>query len=141
VNISEGGRPEDHREYDDVAGTLVFDARRSRTGYELNKFLVSLNAAENRERFLRAEAEYLRNFDLTHEQVAAVLHRDWRRLLELGGQIFYIGKLAHLDGLTTQQLCARQAGMTDDEYMTMMRRGGRPVTGIRSSSKGPAERG
>ena len=45
--------------YDDIPGTYVFDARRSRLGYRLNEFLMSLNVAENRDAFRADEGAYL----------------------------------------------------------------------------------
>ena len=62
-------------DYDDIPGTIVFDGRRSRRGYALNKFLMSLNQAANREAFQADEAAYLDRFALDHEQREAVLGR------------------------------------------------------------------
>ena len=38
------------KEYNDIPGTFVFDADRSREGYHLNQFCISLRLQENRER-------------------------------------------------------------------------------------------
>ena len=38
-------------EYDDIPGTYVFDGRRSRAGYHLNMFCMTLNEAANRDAF------------------------------------------------------------------------------------------
>ena len=64
-----GPRPEEqHRwpakqnaekDYDDIPGTYVFDADRSRRGYHLNMFCMSLMKAENRKAFKDNEAKYL----------------------------------------------------------------------------------
>lgn len=123
------------REYDDIPGTFVFDSRRSRRGYPLNKFLMSLNDAENRELFRFDEVAYLDRFRLDPEQREAVLNRHWVRLLELGGNVYYTFKLAACDGMTFQELAAAQTGMSVDEYANMMREGGRSVEGNRSSSE------
>ncbi len=40
-------------EYEDLPGTWVFDADRSRKGYHLNKFFMSLMKEENRKEFLK----------------------------------------------------------------------------------------
>lgn len=37
------------RSYDDIPGTTVFDAQRSRQGYWLNQFCMSLMKQENRQ--------------------------------------------------------------------------------------------
>ena len=48
--------------YDDIPGTIVFDAERSRQGYHLNMFCMSLMKAENRKAFKANEAAYLDGF-------------------------------------------------------------------------------
>ena len=126
------------RDYDDIPGTFVFDGRRSRQGYALNMFCMSLNQAANREAFLADEAGYLGRYPLSDDQRAAVLGRDWNRLLELGGNIYYTFKLAACDGMTFQQLAARQTGMETEAYADMMRAGGRPIDGNRSRAEAAA---
>lgn len=123
------------RPYDDIPGTFVFDAARSRLGYPLNAFCMSLSNAANREAFRADEAAYLDRFDLSPEQRTAVLERQWLRLLELGGNIYYTFKLAACDGMTFQQLAAAQTGVTEDEYVAMMQAGGRPIEGNRRRSE------
>jgi protocatechuate 4,5-dioxygenase, alpha chain len=119
------------RDYDDIPGTYVFDGRRSRRGYGLNKFLMSLNDAANRDAFRADEAGYLDGFALDADQRRAVLDRDWLGLLEVGGNVYYTYKLAACDGLTFQDLAGAQTGMTRDEFAAMMRAGGRSIEGNR----------
>jgi protocatechuate 4,5-dioxygenase, alpha chain len=121
-------------DYDDIPGTFVFDGARSRQGYALNMFCMSLNEASNRDAFRADEAGYLARFALTDQQRTAVLHREWLRLLELGGNIYYTFKLAACDGMTFQQLAAMQTGMTEADYVSMMVGGGRAVDGNRYTS-------
>lgn len=117
------------RDYDDIPGTIVFDGRRSRRGYALNKFLMSLNQAANRDAFRADEAGYLDAFALDDEQREAVLGREWLRLIELGANIYYAYKLAACDGMTFQDLAGEQTGMTAEEFAQMMLSGGRPAEG------------
>jgi protocatechuate 4,5-dioxygenase alpha chain len=119
------------RDYDDIPGTIVFDGRRSRRGYALNKFLMSLNDAANRDAFHTDEGAYLDGFALDGEQREAVLGRAWLRLIELGGNIYYTYKLAACDGMTFQDLAGEQTGMTPEDFAQMMRDGGRPPEGNR----------
>jgi protocatechuate 4,5-dioxygenase, alpha chain len=119
------------REYDDIPGTIVFDGRRSRRGYALNKFLMSLNQAANREAFRTDERAYLDRFALDGEQREAVLRREWLRLLELGGNVYYTYKLAACDGMTFQDLAGEQTGMTAKDFAQMMLDGGRRPEGNR----------
>jgi protocatechuate 4,5-dioxygenase alpha subunit len=123
------------RDYDDIPGTYVFDGRRSRRGYPLNAFLMSLNAAGNREAFKADEEAYLDRFPLDADQRRAVRERDWIGLLEVGGNLYYTYKLAACDGMSFQDLAGAQTGMTADEYGAMMRAGGRPIAGNRSRAE------
>jgi protocatechuate 4,5-dioxygenase alpha chain len=122
------------REYDDIPGTFVFDGRRSREGYWLNMFCMSLRDEAKREAFRADEEGYLDRFALTPEQREAVLTRDWLRMLELGGNIYYTFKLAACDGMTFQQLAAKQTGVSEEEYVGMMLAGGRDIEGNRSAA-------
>jgi protocatechuate 4,5-dioxygenase, alpha chain len=118
-----------HREYDDIPGTYVFDAERSRVGYHLNMFCMSLSYPENREAFRADEAAYLDKFPMTPEQKQAVLDRAWLEMLRLGGNIYYTFKIAATDGLTFQHLAAYQTGVTVEEHQEMMLNGGRSPNG------------
>jgi protocatechuate 4,5-dioxygenase alpha chain len=132
--------PRKEQDYDDIPGTFVFDAERSRQGYGINMFCMSLMKDENRKAFRANEAEYLTRFPLTPEQAQAILDRDYNRMLELGGNIYYTAKLGATDGHSFQHLAALMTGMTQESYAAMMLAGGRSVEGNRSK-KGGAKRG
>jgi protocatechuate 4,5-dioxygenase alpha chain len=119
------------RDYDDIPGTVVFDGRRSRRGYALNKFLMSLNQPANRDAFRSDERAYLDRFAVDDEQRDAVLRRAWLRLIELGGNVYYTYKLAACDGMTFQDLAGEQTGMSAEDFAQMMLEGGRPPDGNR----------
>ena len=120
--------------YDDIPGTFVFDAERSRRGYHVNMFCMSLMKDENRRAFKANEAEYLKKYPMTDEQRDAILKRQWNRILELGGNIYFTAKLGATDGLSFQQVAAIMTGSTQPEYAEMMLKGGRSVEGNRSKS-------
>ncbi len=122
-------------DYDDIPGTFVFDAERSREGYHINMFCMSLMKEENRKAFKANEADYLNKFALTPEQREAILERQWNRMLELGGNIYFTAKLGATDGLSFQQVAAIMTGSTQQEYADMMLKGGRSVEGNRSKSQ------
>jgi protocatechuate 4,5-dioxygenase alpha chain len=122
----------EQHDYDDIPGTFVFDAERSRLGYGINMFCMSLMKDENRKAFKANEAEYLKRFNLTPEQTEAVLKRDYNRMLELGGNIYFTAKLGAADGHSFQHLAAVMTGSSQDEYAKMMLGGGRSVEGNRS---------
>src|SRR5690242_4027040 len=121
-------------EYDDIPGTFVFDAERSRQGFGINMFCMSLMKDENRKAFKANEAEYLKKFKLTPEQADAILKRDYNRMLELGGNIYFTAKLGATDGHSFRHLAATMTGATQDDYAKMMLDGGRSVEGNRSRS-------
>ena len=122
------------KEYDDIPGTFVFDADRSRRGYHLNMFCMSLMKAENRNAFKANEAEYLDRFPLTPEQREAILKREYNRMLELGGNIYFTAKLGATDGHSFQHMAAVMTGSTQEDYAKMMLGGGRSIEGNRSKS-------
>jgi protocatechuate 4,5-dioxygenase alpha chain len=124
----------EQQEYDDIPGTFVFDAERSRQGYGINMFCMSLLQEENRRAFKADEPEYLKKFNLTPEQTDAILKRDYNRMLELGGNIYFTAKLGATDGHSFQHLAAVMTGNTQDDYAKMMLGGGRSVEGNRSRS-------
>lgn len=122
------------KDYDDIPGTFVFDAERSRQGFGINMFCMSLLKDANRKAFKADEAEYLKAFKLTPEQEQAILKRDYNRMLELGGNIYFTAKLGATDGHSFQHLAANMTGATQDDYAKMMLGGGRSVEGNRSRS-------
>src|SRR4051794_30493876 len=126
--------PREQHDYDDIPGTFVFDAERSRQGYNLNMFCMSLMKEENRKAFKANEAAYLDKFRLTPEQREAILKRQYNRMLELGGNIYFTAKLGATDGHSFQHLAALMTGSTQQDYADLMLRGGRSVEGNRSKS-------
>jgi protocatechuate 4,5-dioxygenase alpha chain len=126
--------PREQHDYDDIPGTFVFDAERSRQGYGINMFCMSLMKDENRKAFKANEAEYLKRFPLTPEQRDAILKREYNRMLELGGNIYFAAKLGATDGHSFQHMAAIMTGATQDDYAKMMLAGGRSVEGNRSKS-------
>ncbi len=123
-------------DYDDIPGTYVFDGARSREGYHLNMFCMSLNSAENRDAFRADPQGYLGRFPMSAEQRETVSSRDWLRMLQLGGNIYYTFKLAAFDGLSMQGIGGKMSGVSEAEFTSMMLAGGRSVEGNRSKSEG-----
>jgi protocatechuate 4,5-dioxygenase, alpha chain len=125
---------EQQRDYDDIPGTFVFDAERSREGFGINMFCMSLMKDENRKAFKANEAEYLKRFKLTPDQADAILKRDYNRMLELGGNIYFTAKLGATDGHSFRHLAAVMTGSSQEDYANTMLAGGRSVEGNRSKS-------
>jgi protocatechuate 4,5-dioxygenase, alpha chain len=123
-------------DFSDIPGTYVFDGDRAIQGRHLNRFCMSLMSAANRARFKADQRAYLDEWAMTEAQKRAVIARDFEELLDLGGNIFFVLKLAALDGRPTQSVAASFAGQSTEEYAAMMRTGGRSPEGIRSISGG-----
>jgi protocatechuate 4,5-dioxygenase alpha chain len=119
-------------ELNDIPGTKVFTAMRSRQAYHLHKFCMSLMEPSNREAFRQDQRAYLDRFRMSEEQKQAVLDRDFNQLIELGGNIYFLVKLSNTDGWSTQKAVGSMTDMTPDEYAAMMRAGGRSIKGNRS---------
>jgi protocatechuate 4,5-dioxygenase alpha chain len=109
----------------DVPGTPIFDGQSSRRGLRMNRMFMSFRDEANRTRFLADEAAYCHEYELTPEQQQAVVDRDWTAMIDLGGSIFYVYKLAMIDGLSMQYLGGVFTGMSEAEFVATMRAGGR----------------
>jgi protocatechuate 4,5-dioxygenase alpha chain len=119
-------------EFEDIPGTRVFTAKRARQGYHLNQFAMSLMKAENRERWKADERAYLHEWPLSEEQKQAVLDRDYNRMLDLGGNIYFLAKIFSTDGKSFLQAVSTMTGMSVEDYQAMMLAGGRSPDGVRS---------
>ena len=117
--------------YADVPGTTIFDADQARRGYHLNQFCMSLMKAETRARFKADERAYLDEWPMSEEQKHAMLARDYGRLIQLGGNIYFLAKVFSTDGQTYIQAVSTMTGMSVEEYRNMMMAGGRPIAGNR----------
>jgi protocatechuate 4,5-dioxygenase alpha chain len=123
-----------HAAFKDIPGTYVFTGERAMQGRHLNRFCMSLMSPANRSRFKADERAYLDEWPMSESQKQAVLDRDYEALLEQGGNIFFVLKIAAVDGRTTQSVAASLAGQSTEEYAAMMRSGGRSPVGLRSIS-------
>ena len=121
--------------YLDIPGTTIFDADQARRGYHLNQFCMSLMKAANRERFRANERAYLEEWPMTEEQREAVLKRDWGRMIELGGNVYFLSKLFSTDGKSLQYVAAQMTGLSQEAYAKMMLEGGRSPEGNRYTSE------
>ena len=123
-------------QFEDIPGTRVFTAARARQGYHLNQFAMSLMKEANRERFLADERAYLDEWPLSEEAKQAVLDRDYNRMIDHGGNIYFLSKLFSTDKKSFQFAAGSMTGMTQEEYAEMMLKGGRSPDGVRSVKGG-----
>ena len=122
--------------FDDIPGTRVFTAERAKKGFYLNEFCMSLMKPENRERFKADERAYLDEWPMTEDQKQAVLARDYNKMLDNGGNIYFLAKIFATDGLSYLQAVSTMTGMDIDDYQKMMLSGGRSPEGWRSIKDG-----
>lgn len=120
---------------EDIPGTTVFTAARSRKGYWLNQFCMSLIGAENRVAFLADQEAYLQRWPMSDAARKAVIARDFNAMIEEGGNIYFLAKIFATDGLTFQWAAARMTGMAQEDYAAMMLSGGRSAEGWRSKAE------
>jgi protocatechuate 4,5-dioxygenase alpha chain len=135
MSTDDNVRREPMEGFDDIPGTTLFDAQRARQGYHVNQFCMSLMKAENRAEFKADEDKYLRKWPMTDAQREAILKRDWGRMIELGGNIYYLSKLFSTDGKSFQFVAATMTGLTQEQYAAMMLNGGRTVENNRSKAE------
>lgn len=109
----------------DIPGTTVFDGDQAQKGFALNRMCFSFNSAENRAAFLRDEDAYCRKFGLSKAQCAAVKSRSVLRMIEAGGNIYYLAKLAGIFGLNVQDIGAQQTDMTVENFKAKLVAAGR----------------
>jgi protocatechuate 4,5-dioxygenase, alpha chain len=104
----------------DIPGTTIFDGNEAQKGLALNRMCFSFNSAENRAAFLRDEDGYCSKYGLSDQQRAAVKSRNVLRMIEAGGNVYYLAKLAGIFGLNVQDIGAQQSGMTVEAFRSKL---------------------
>ena len=102
---------------DRIPDTPLFDRERQRRGYRINKMAMGLSKPENREAFKANEEAYLDRFGLSAEEKRAVMGRNWREMVRLGGNLFFILKISAVDPVRITEIGAHQAGMDHDAFL------------------------
>ncbi len=106
--------------HQDIPGTTIFDGTEARKGLALNRMCFSFNSADNRAAFVKDEDAYCQKFGLNDEQRAAVKSRDVLKMIEAGGNVYYLAKLAGIFGLNVQDIGAQQTGMTVEAFKSKL---------------------
>ncbi|WP_260921541.1 protocatechuate 4,5-dioxygenase subunit alpha [Novosphingobium sp. 9] len=107
---------ERHETHSPVPGTPFFDGVAAAKGYQLNAMCFSFNDARNRVAFRQDEDAYCAQFHLTPQQREAVRSRNVLAMIEAGGNIYYLAKLAGIFGLNVQDIGAQQTGMSVEAF-------------------------
>lgn len=122
-------------QFNDIPGTTIFTMEKARDGFHLNQFCMSLRSEENRKRFLADERAYVDEWEMTDEQKQAVLTRDFQKMLDNGGNVYFLAKIFATDGLSYVQAVSTMTDMNVQQYQEMMLSGGRNVEGWRSKTE------
>jgi protocatechuate 4,5-dioxygenase alpha chain len=125
----------DFEQFKDIPGTTIFTIEHARKGFWLNQFCMSLRTEENRKRFLADNRKYLDEWQMTDEQKQAVIDRDLQKMLDFGGNVYFLSKIFASDGLSYVEAVSTMTDKTVDEYKQMMLDGGRNVEGWRSKKE------
>ena len=97
-------------------GTLVYSSELALRGHKLNRFALSLRSPACRQVFLADEKRYMQNYGLSPQEQTMVTDRDWTALLQAGGHLQAILKIAATVGQHLWHIGAHNAG-TDAETM------------------------
>jgi len=100
----------------EIEGTTIFEGGQAMKGYQLNKMCYSFNDPENRKAFLADQAAYMDKYKLTADQRAALASGNVLKMIEAGGNAYYLAKLAGMLGLNVQDIGAQQTGMSVDAF-------------------------
>lgn len=125
----------DFEKFNDIPGTTIFTIELARKGFWLNQFCMSLRSAENRARFLADNRKYLDEWEMTEEQKQAVIDRDFQKMLDLGGNVYFLSKIFASEGLSYVQAVSTMTDMNVEQYQQMMLNGGRNIEGWRSKKE------
>lgn len=100
-----------------IAGTTVFTGARSRQGYRINKFAMSLTDPANRNAFRADERAYMGRLGLTEPEMELVAKRDWKGLVAAGGNIYVLIKVGGAVGQNLLHMGAQMRGESFDDFM------------------------
>jgi len=125
----------DFEQFKDIPGTTIFTIELAREGFWLNQFCMSLRTEENRKRFHADERKYLDEWKMTEPQKQAVLDRDFQKMLDLGGNVYFLSKIFAAEGKSYVQAVSTMTDMNVEQYQQMMIDGGRNIEGWRSKKE------
>jgi protocatechuate 4,5-dioxygenase alpha chain len=122
-------------QFNDIPGTTIFTMEKAHDGFHLNQFCMSLRNEENRTRFLADERTYVDEWEMTEDQKDAVLTRNFQKMLDTGGNVYYLANIFATDGLSYVQAVSTMTDMNVEQYQAMMLSGGRNIEGWRSKKE------
>ncbi len=103
-----------------IPGTPVYDGQAAMKGYALNAMCYSFNSQDNREAYRADPDAYCERFHLTPEQREACKSLNVMAMLNAGGNVYYLAKLAGIYHLNVQDIGAQQTGMSLEAFKAML---------------------
>jgi protocatechuate 4,5-dioxygenase alpha chain len=98
-------------------GSVIYDGRLAAQGLRITRFGQSFKLAANRAAYRADPDGYLARADLTEEERARIKARDYSWLVEQGGHIQALQRIAAIDGFYLFHVVAHQMGIDPDELM------------------------
>ena len=108
--------------------SFIYTGPMSTRGRNLNRFSLSLKLPENRSAFLTDPDAYMAKYDLSDLEKNLVRARDWTGLLQVGGHLQAILKIAATVGQNLWHIGAHNARIPVDDMIAVCPRrvGGLP---------------
>ena len=100
-----------------IPATHVFTLKQSIRGYRINKLAMSLTDPESRDAFKRDERSYMVRYGLDETEMELIGKRDWKGLVESGGNIYLLIKIGGAVGENLLQMGAQMRGQGLDDFM------------------------
>ena len=101
----------------DLPGIVPFDELRSRRGYRLNQFLVSMRSAAARDAFIRDAEACMTAHNLTEGERQLMRDEDFDAMLDYGASIYALGKVSQLLGTDLVGIGARSRGQSREAFI------------------------
>jgi protocatechuate 4,5-dioxygenase, alpha chain len=92
-------------------GSIIYDGELAARGMRLNRFGKGMKLQANREAFREDPVGYVSKSDLTEEEGARILARDWSWLLKNGGHLQALARVAAVDGQYLFHIAAHSIGV------------------------------
>ena len=101
----------------ELPGIVPFDELRSRRGYRLNQFLVSMRSAAMRDAFVRDPEACMAAHNLTDRERQLLRDKDFDAMLDYGASIYALGKVSQLLGTDLVGIGARSRGESREAFV------------------------
>ena len=102
----------------DAPHTYLYTGPMSSAGERINRFALSLKIPANRLAFMAAPRAYVSNYSLTPTEIDLIERRDWTGLMQAGGHLQAILKIAATVGESLWHIGAHCAGMSVEQMQS-----------------------